>query len=382
MADLAGVVVLQVLPSLEIGGVERGTVEMVQAIRRAGGVPLVASAGGRMVGLVAHAGGEHITLPLASKNPLTMLANAGRLAWLIRRRGVRIVHARSRAPAWSAYWAVRRSGIGFVTTYHGPYGENAPFKRRYNSVMARGDRVIAISEFIHDHVLARHPVDPARLRTIPRGVDPCLFSPDLVTGPRIARLADRWQLPLDRKIVMLPGRLTAWKGQAVLIDALARLRDASAIAVLVGSDQGRHDYVAGLLRQAAQCGVADRLRLAGSCDDMPAALMLADVVVVPSTEPEAFGRAVVEAQAMGRPVVASNHGAAIETIVDGQTGWLVPPGDAGALAAAIDPLLAASAEDRALFGADLRAQVVARFSTAAMQAATLKVYRELLDRRP
>jgi glycosyltransferase involved in cell wall biosynthesis len=372
------VTVLQVLPSLVTGGVERGTVEITRAVAEAGGVALVASAGGRMVSAVEHAGGRHITLPLASKLPLTIWRNAARLAALILVERVAIVHARSRAPAWSAWLACRRTGAHFVTTYHGTYGEDLPFKRRYNSVMAKGERVIAASRFIAGLIVARYGVDPAQIRLIPRGVDPAVFDPGAVSADRIARVANAWCLPDGASVVLLPGRLTSWKGQQVLIEAVARLARRDVCCVLVGSDQGRRRYAAGLIRQAQALGIADRLRLAGECDDMPAALMLADVVVHASTQPEAFGRVVIEAQAMGRPVIAADLGAPVETVEQGVTGWRVPPGDAGALAAAIERALALPSDARAELGVRARDAVLRGYTVAAMQAATLAVYDELL----
>ncbi len=373
-----GTVVLQVLPSLETGGVERGTVEIVQAIVAAGGTALVASEGGRLVGAVEQAGGRHVRLPMATKNPVAIWRNAGRLADLMRAEKVSIVHARSRAPAWSAFMAARRTGVRFVTTYHGVYNENAPGKRRYNAVMARGDRVIAISRYIAELLAARHAVEPARIRVIPRGVDPALFDPAAVPGPRIAQLAKAWRLPEGVPIVMLPARLTRWKGGAVLIDAMARLARTDACCVLVGATQGRERFARELMAQAAALGLADRLRLAGHCDDMPAALLLADVVVSASLDPEGFGRAVIEAQAMERAVIATDHGGAAETIEHLVTGWRVPPGDADALAAALNDALKMQPADRDALGRRARASVCAHYTTAAMQAATLEVYRDLL----
>jgi glycosyltransferase involved in cell wall biosynthesis len=377
-AGLSNVAVLQVLPSLVTGGVERGTVEITRAIADAGGIALVASAGGRMVAAVQRASGRHVTLPLDSKNPLAICRNAALLADVIRDERVAIVHARSRAPAWSAWLACRRTGARFVTTYHGTYGENLPFKRQYNAVMAKGERVIVASRFIAERIVARHGTDPARIRLIPRGVDPAVFNPDAVSGERIARLERAWRLPEGAKVVLLPGRLTRWKGQTVLIEALARLVRPDVCCLLVGSDQGRRHYAARLIRQADALGVADRLRLAGECDDMPGALMLADVVVHASTEPEAFGRVVIEAQAMGRPVIASDLGGPVETVEHGVTGWRVPPGDAGALAAAIEQVLELPAAVRADLGIRARAAVQRGYTVAAMQAATLAVYDELL----
>jgi glycosyltransferase involved in cell wall biosynthesis len=371
-------VVLQVLPSLVTGGVERGAVEIAQAIAARGWLALVASVGGPMVSAVERAGGRHLNLPLDSKNPLDVWRNAERLAEVIDVEQVAIVHARSRAPAWSAWLACRRTGARFVTTYHGTYAEDLPFKRQYNAVMARGERVIVASRFIADLVRARHGADPARIRVIPRGVDPAAFDPGSVSGDRVAGLARAWWLPNDAPVVLLPGRLTGWKGQTVMIAALARLRRRDVCCVLVGSDQGRTRHAAALLRQAQVLGVADRLHLVGECDDMPAALRLADVVVHASTEPEAFGRVVIEAQAMARPVIASDLGGPTETVEHGVTGWRVPPGNAEALAAAIEQALALPEAERIGMGARARASVLRGYTVAAMQAATLGVYDELL----
>ena len=373
-----GTVVLQVLPSLETGGVERGTVEIVQAVVVAGGTALVASEGGRMVAAVERAGGRHINLPMATKNPVAIWRNAGRLVQLIGTENVSIVHARSRAPAWSALMAARRTRARFVTTYHGVYNEGVPGKRRYNAVMARGDRVIAISRYVAGLLVTRHAVATSRIRVIPRGVDPALFDPAVVSRARIARIAEAWRLPNGAPVVMLPARLTRWKGGAVLIEAMARLARADACCVLVGGTQGRERFAAQLKAQAQALGIADRLRLSGHCDDMPAALMLADVVVSASLDPEGFGRIVIEAQAMGRPVIATDHGGAAETVEHLVTGWRVPPGDADALAMTLDYALNMQPADRDALGQRARASVCAHYTTAAMQAATLEVYRELL----
>jgi glycosyltransferase involved in cell wall biosynthesis len=244
--------------------------------------------------------------------------------------------------------------------------------------MAAGDRVIAVSQFIAGLVRARHSVGKDRLRVIPGGVDLQKFDPAGVLGERVAKLARDWRLNVDAPTIMLPGRLTGWKGHGTLISALPLMRHNDAIAILVGSDQGRESYAQALIDQAQSMGVADRLRLAGHAEDMPAALMLADVVVNTSTSPEAFGRTIVEAQAMGRLVIASDHGGACETVEDGVTGFLVPPGDAAALAGALDMVLDFSAEARIAWAARARAMVAARYSVATMQNAVLSVYAELL----
>jgi glycosyltransferase involved in cell wall biosynthesis len=347
--DAAYPVVLQVLPALGGGGVERGTVDIAAAIARAGGRPLVASAGGPMAPLVERGGGRNLILDLNRRGAWAIWRNAAALAALIRAEHVDIVHARSRAPAWSAWLAARRTGVHFVTTYHAPYGEELPLKRHYNAIMARGERVIAISHSIAALIQARHHLDPARIRVIPRGVDPAIFDPDSVGTDRIVRMGRHWRVPDGQLTIMLPGRLTRWKGQQVLIEALARMTHRDVCVVLVGH-----------------------------CEDMPAAFSLSDVVVNASVEPEGFGRVVIEAQAMARPVIATDHGGAVETIAHGATGWRVPPGDPAALAAALDHVLAMSFADRAAFGARARAAVQAHYTVQAMQAATIDVYREVL----
>jgi len=370
--------VLQVLPALQTGGVERGTVEIAQAIAQAGEKAVVASSGGQMVGAVLRAGATHYAFPLASKNPLVMLRNVGRLVRLIRSQGIDIVHARSRAPAWSAWLAARRTGAHFVTTYHAVYNENFPGKHHYNAIMARGERVIAISDHIARHIIATHHIDPAIIRVIHRGVDAAQFDPAAVSGQRMARLASEWRVPEGKTIVMLPGRLSRWKGHAVLLDAVAKLARADIAVILLGPDRGRQRFSQELVAQADRLGIAEQVRLVGACQDMPAAYALSDVVVNASTEPEGFGRTVIEAQAMSRLVLASDHGGAVETVDHGQTGWRVPPGDANALASAISQATSLTEADRQAMGQRARQAVLARFTTAAMQRATLNVYAELL----
>jgi glycosyltransferase involved in cell wall biosynthesis len=369
--------ILQVLPALVTGGVERGTIEIAEAQIAAGFRAIVASAGGPMVAELERLGARHVALPLDRKSPVALWRNAGRLAALARAEGVAILHARSRGPAWSAWLAARRTGARFVTTYHGSYNENFPGKRAYNAVMAKGDRVIAISHFIAGLIAERHGTPAARIRIIPRGVDPRRFDPALVTPARIAALRAAWGLPDGRPVILLPGRVTRWKGQGVLVEAMGRL-PGDALAVLVGGQGSKQDFVAELQARAAALGLGDRLRLAGHADDMAAALLLADVVVHASTDAEAFGRTVIEAQAMARPVIASDLGGPRETVAEGVTGWRVPPGDAAALAAALARVLAMPAEARAAIGAAARQAVLEHYSTRAMQDATIAVYRELL----
>lgn len=378
LADLRGRTILQVLPALGTGGAERGCVDVAAAIEAAGGKALVASAGGAMLRDLARTGAEHITLPLAGKNPVTMWRNARRLEALIRDRGIDLVHARSRAPAWSAHAACRRAGIPFVTTVHAPYNQHNAAKRLYNSIMGRGDRVIAISDYVARYIIDSCGADPARVRTIPRGVDLRQFAIEAVSAERMIALARSWRVPDDRPVVLMPGRLSRWKGQTVVIDALARLGRHDLCCLIVGSDQGRSGYRQELIDRIAAKGLTGVVHLVDHCDDMPAAYMLSDVVVHASTDPEGFGRVVVEAMALGRPVIATNIGAPPEVVAEGETGWLVPPGDADALAAAIDRALSLTPEEREWMAERAIATVAAHYTKEAMTGSTLAVYQELL----
>lgn len=374
---------LQVVPRLDTGGAERSTIEIAGALAREGFLPLVASEGGRMLPELAQAGGEWIALPADAKTPHTLLANALRLRTLIRTRNIEIIHARSRAPAWSSLWASRMTGIPFVTTYHGSYTSGSALKRFYNSVMARGDAVIANSQWTATHIRAQYAFTPKRLVTIPRGIDLSHFDPANVTQERIEELRKFWGVQPGETVILLPGRLTHWKGQEVLIAAIALLARENALrgvrAVLAGDAQGRTAYEQELRTAIAVAGLKDHVTIAGHISDMPAAYLAADIVVSASTQEEAFGRVAAEASAMGRAVVATDHGGARETVVPGSTGLLVAPGDSRQLADALRSLVAASAAERSAMGARGRAHIARNYTVERMCADTLALYRELLD---
>ena len=375
--------VMQVLPSLVTGGVERGAADIAAALTAAGWRAVVVSSGGPMVHEIERIGGIHVTLPVDRKNPFIMRKNVRALAEVIAEHGVDIVHARSRAPAWSARAAARKSGIPFVTTFHGTYNFSNPLKKAYNAVMAGGDLVIAISEFIGRHVMENYGVAAEKVRVIQRGIDTeTTFNPDKVSAERIIQLSHAWRLPDGAPVIMLPGRLTRWKGQSVLIEAARRLGRQDVRVLLVGDDQGRTGYREELEDQIARIGAGGIIHLTGPCRDMAAAYMLSDVVVSASTDPEAFGRVAAEAQAMGRPVIATAHGGARETVIEGETGWLVPPGDADGLARALRAALAMTPGDREAVARRAREHIVRNFTKPQMCAATLAVYEELLAARP
>jgi glycosyltransferase involved in cell wall biosynthesis len=387
---MADVTILQVVPRLDAGGAETSTVEINEALARAGATTLVATEGGRMVSKITQAGGEIVELPVASKNPLTIFANAGRLTQLIECRKVDLIHARSRAPAWSAFLAARRTGRPFVTTYHGAHKQADFFKAMYNSVMARGDRVIANSCYTADLIATRRRAAQDRIRLIYRGIDDSIFDPATVSADVVERLRERWGVAPGVKIVLHPARLTRLKGQRFVIEAAANLNRQGALegAVVIfvgGAAESKDSYRRELIELIARHGLGEKARLVGYCDDMRAAYRAAHVAVVPSVVPETFGRTGVEAQAMGCPVVLSNLGAMPETLIPAQddengfTGWLTPPRDVDALAERIRLALALTPRERAAIGARSRAHVTARFQLAQMQLATLAVYDELLD---
>ena len=384
-------VVLQVLPSLDVGGggVERSAIDVAEALVLAGKKVVVASEGGRQVYELERRGAKHIELPLSSKSPFVIRQNINRLRDVIAREGIQLVHARSRAPAWSAHAAAAASGVPFMTTFHGTYNFGTGFfgnlKKKYNAIMTRGDAVIANSQFIADHIAANYDVPAARVHVIPRGIDTARFDAEGFNVNRIIELASRWRVPDGNAIVMLPGRLTRWKGQLLFVEALARLKscmgpdDFRVTGLLVGSDQGREAYRRELEECIYENGLGGDIRIVGHCADMPAAYMMSNVVVSASTDPEAFGRVVAEAQAMGRPVVVADHGGASEQVIEGVTGWRFTPGDPQAMAEALEIALAIGDNARALLAECAAEHVRANFAKSGMCAATLRVYADLFE---
>ena len=385
MSDSPGrmATVLQVLPALGAGGgVERGTVEIARAITEAGGRALVASSGGPLVHDLTRIGADHIELPMHTKSPTGIWSNIGKLEQLIREQNVDIVHARSRAPAWSAYYASKRTKARFLTTFHGTYSSGNMLKRQYNSVMTRGQKMIAISRFIAGHARRIYGVPGSKIRIIHRGVDLDKFDPHKVSAERVINLANSWRLTDGLPVVMLPGRLTRWKGQTVFIEAIASLKRRDIRCLLVGGDQGRSEYRSELEALVNRHDLNEVVRIVDHCDDMSAAYMQSDIVVSASTDPEAFGRVMIEGQAMGRTVIASNHGGAQESIIDGKTGFLAEPGDSEALAKAIHDALAMNENQRNTLVEAAQKNARDNFSLQRMSEKTLEVYDELLQLGP
>ena len=375
---------VQMLPDLESGGVERGTLELSRHLVKKGHRSIVISAGGRMVPELEKSGGEHVKWPVGAKNPVC-LPYIFLLRNFLAREKVDILHLRSRVPAWAGVLAMKtlpeRRRPGLVTTFHGFYSS-----RKFSAVMTKGDKVIAISRTIADHIKKEYRVPDHRVELIHRGFDEESFDPGRVSAQRIKKIKEDWGLQNSRApVIMLPGRLTRWKGQDVFIKSLALLKKKEKNLewrAICAGDKNKNSGCASILQKMInENGISNRVRLAGHCSDMPAAFMASDIVVsASSTEPEAFGRIAVEAQAMGRPVIASAHGGSLETVKDRKTGWLVPPMDTESLAAALSEALS-NRDLREKYGENGRKRVKQRFRTERMCELTLKVYRRVLEMR-
>jgi glycosyltransferase involved in cell wall biosynthesis len=376
--------VVQMLPELEAGGVERGTLELGKFLVEHGHRSIVISGGGRLVPQLLSEGSEHVSWNVGLKSPLT-LRYIPKLKKLLRREKVDILHLRSRVPAWVGYLAWKglpeKTRPRLVTTFHGFYSIN-----RYSAVMAKGEKIIAISKIIAQHIQDVYKIPPERIALIYRGCNTSEFDPAAVTSKKLDYWIDRWGLPEDRPpIILLPGRLTRLKGHDVFIRALQRIADLNWLAVCVGDIGANPRYHEELLQLSAELELHDRVRFVGHCDNMPAAYLLADIVVsATSTRPEAFGRIAIEALAMERPVIASAQGGSLETVAPGKTGWLVEPADVDSLAAALRESLTKSDLLRK-YGRAGREWVLRNFTTEKMCEGTVKVYHDLVcheERKP
>jgi glycosyltransferase involved in cell wall biosynthesis len=373
------ITVAQMLPDLHSGGVERGTLELGDYLVRQGHRSIVISEGGPMVATLEKQGSRHIRLPVGGKNPITLTAVLP-LRRLLLREKVDILHLRSRVPAWVGYLAFKSLSPSIrprlVTTFHGFYSINA-----YSAIMTRGEKIIAVSNTVATHIKTCYGVPDDRIHVIHRGFDEQLFTPGSVDTERINLLRDRWSLAgAPSPLIMLPGRITQWKGHDIFIRSLAAIKDLPWTAVCVGSFEGKETLMRELTLLIRSCGLEGRIRFVGHCADMPAAYLLSDIVVsASSTEPEAFGRVAIEAQAMGKPVVATAHGGSLETVLDGKTGWLVSPGDTKSMASALSE--AVSTPDlRNRYGDAAMAWTRDRFTVEKMCQETLTLYETLLQR--
>jgi len=375
-------VIVQIVPQMNRGGVERGTVEIAEAISARGWKAVVICNGGRMENQLRRAGAEVYNLPVDTKNPLKWPAVRRRLKAVLLSVGADIVHVRSRAPAWIALPLTRAMGIHSISTIHSKFVPQNFVKRIYNQKMLSADGIIAISDYVKSVITSHYSeaVSQEAIQVIHRGVDLDVFDPAKVSQHRIVRLSETLNLPDDGPVVMLPARATEWKGHAPLIEAVARLEAKDVTLLLLGAGDGHSRFIERLRALAIKTGLDGRLRIASGTDDMPAALMLADVVAMPSTIPEPFGRVALEAQAMGRPVVAFKHGGAIESIQEGETGWLAEPNNVEDLARCLHLALKLGPRQRTIWAKRARAYMESDFSTQQMCEKTLEIYADFLQK--
>lgn len=374
--------ILQIIPHLGAGGAEQGCIDVSKAIVAAGGKSIIVSNGGSRIRELKRHGATHITMPAHTKNPLKMWRNISRLKKIIRDHNVHIIHARSRAPAWSAYRAAKSMNIPFVTTCHAAYKFKKPIKRWYNSVMAKGDRVISISDFIGTYLNENYQTPPDKIRVAYRGTDFKKFHPQAVTQERMIAISSTWRIKDGAPLIFMPGRLSPIKGHHFLIEAIEHLlKDPAfkdAICVFAGSDQGRTAYRQNLLDTIKEKNLEGHIWFVPNCTDMPAAYMLSNAVVCASMVPEGFGRVPVEAQAMGRPAIATSHGGAGQTIIDRETGWLVEAGNVDELVDALKQALSLTDQQRNGLAMTSMQHVQQKFSVEAMCDAVINTYNELL----
>ncbi|MDB2414560.1 glycosyltransferase family 4 protein [Rickettsiales bacterium] len=374
--------ILQILPELKSGGVERGTIEIARALVRNNYRAIVASSGGPMAAYLNNIKAIHIELPLASKNPITMFRNIKRIKKIIKEYDIDIVHARSRAPAWSAYFACKDIPCHFMTTFHGTHKFANNLKKKYNSIMAKGEKIIAVSNFIKKHITDNYLLDERNITVIQRGVDTEQFDMDKVTEQRMIEVAKKIGIEHDRFVILLPGRITRWKGHEFLLDALYKIRknnkSSKFLCLFVGDHEKHPNYCNDLRNKIKEYNMERYVRIAGNVSDMPTLYSMVDLVVSASLEPEAFGRVAIEAQAMGRMLIATNHGGSCETVIDGETGWLVEPGNVDQLANAINKALNIQGRTRKSMASNAKKHVYENFSLEKMSKKTIDVYDSLL----
>ena len=378
--DIKNYRVLQVLPHLNSGGLVSGAIEISNALQKSGNFSIVASDGGRREREIIREGGKILQLPLASKNPIIIYRNIYRLSKIIKKNKINIIHARSRAPAWSAYFAAKRMNIPFITTFHGTYSIKGKLKKKYNSVMTKGNKVIAISHFITKHILNNYNINQEKVVTIHRGINLDNFNHLKVSDERLISFCNRFNIPEDNFIILLPGRITRWKGHKTLIEAVAMLGREDIVCLFVGDIQGRYKYYNELNAFIDKLGLTNNFRIIENQIDMAAIYKLADVVISASTDPEAFGRVVAEAQAMGRPTVAVNHGGGPEIIINNVTGWLFKPGDAIDLSDKIQKAIDLDDLERKNMASKAIERTLLNFNNDAMCFKTLDVYSDLINR--
>ena len=370
--------IAQILPSLKQGGVETGTIEIATALKKAGIPNIVISAGGPMVALLKKINVPHIELPVNTKNPIKMFLNTFKIIRVCQQYNVGLMHVRSRAPAWSVKWASKRSGIPFIASYHGVYGIKPAIKKIYNSAMLGGVLTIAVSHFVKQHLMDVYHYPEDKIRVIPRGADLNRFNPEKIPEKQMLEFVKKYQIPFDKPVITLVGRLSKIKGQRELIQAIKKMKHKEVTCLLVGGGAAP-EYQQELSALIHTLPEETNLKIISvPSTEMPLVYKASDIVVSARITPEAFGRTISEANAMKKIVVAFNHGGPTETIINGKTGFLTPVGDILALAKALDSILDMKPADKRKMEEAAYQNATTNFSIQKMCDSTISVYREIL----
>ena len=378
--------VLQVIPKLGYGGAETGCFDIAHYLPENNCESFIVTSSGELLKFVDKKKVKIFKLPVQSKNPLLIFINSIILIGIILLNNISIVHARSRAPAWSCLIASKITGRKFVTTFHGTYNFKTNLKKFYNSVMVRSDLIIAGSNFIFSHIKENYSMYlnyKKKFLVIFRGINVDYFDSSTTLENDEKKLLKQWDIEKDKKIILLPGRLTSWKGQEVFIEAVnlinIELGYEAFYTVILGSDQGRELYKKKLIRLSEQYRMSKQIRFIDHCKNMALAYKVSDIIVSASNEPEAFGRVSVEAQSMGKPIVASNIGGSNETVIDEKTGFLFESNNAKSLSKQILRVLNMDETSLKMMGIEARKNVTQRFNVEKMCFSTYSEYKRLLN---
>lgn len=379
--------ILQILPSLTSGGIERGVVEVNNYLVKKGYNSIVLSSGGKMVYQIKQGGGKHITLDVATKNPFKMWKNIKKIEKIIKDNNVSVVDVKSRAPAWSVYFACKRTKCPLISSIHGNYSIShfpiSYFKKFYNSSMLRGNYIVCVSNYVKDYAFENYKIfrdkfAKNKVKIIHRGVDINVFNPALESKERIVRLINNMNLPDNKSIILLPGRLTEWKGQIYFMDILAKIKNKNFLCLIVGDSKGHERYRNRLKEKIKELKLDEVVRLENHISDMTALYMISDIVVSSSIRGEAFGRIIPEAQAMERMVIGTAIGGSLETVIDKKTGWLINLEDKEKFAETIDMLLDMPINTRIEIGKRAREHIVNNFTVDKMCEKTVTLYEEAI----
>jgi len=367
--------ILQVVPALVSGGVERGTLEIAKKLVEAGFRSIVISAGGSLVTALEESGSKHIKLNVASKNPLTIWLNSKKITKIIQEEKIDIIHARSRAPAWSCFIAAKATGIKLITTFHGIYNFRTKIKKFYNGIMTEGNKVIAVSQFVKDHIIKNYKIDKSKIVLIHRGVDHREFTIEKINSEILLKYKTKYNVPANTPVILLPARMTEWKGHTVLVKALEKIKHLNFYCIMAG-DLAKHPaYVTRIKNLINECKIQNRVQLFGNEPSMINLYGISDIVLSASIEPEAFGRTIIEAQSMEKLVIATNIGGAAETIENEKTGFHVEPANSQQLADKIEYCLSILGTDNAKkIQSAARKSTIENFSLDAMLEKEMSVY--------